>query len=54
MWQQHDCLFNVSCKTYRNRAAKEKSWAEVAVEVSYNAKMLCATETDWNISLLMT
>ncbi|XP_016373045.1 uncharacterized protein LOC107712335 [Sinocyclocheilus rhinocerous] len=30
MWQQHDCLFNVSSKLYHNRSDKEKSWGEIA------------------------
>ncbi|KAK7925262.1 hypothetical protein WMY93_007572 [Mugilogobius chulae] len=32
-WQLHECLYNVSCKTYHNRVEKEKAWAEIAAEL---------------------
>ncbi|TDH13772.1 hypothetical protein EPR50_G00036380 [Perca flavescens] len=32
MWQQHECLFNVSSKQYHNRDDKEKSWGEIAAD----------------------
>uniref|UniRef100_A0A1A8H8R2 MADF domain-containing protein n=1 Tax=Nothobranchius korthausae TaxID=1143690 RepID=A0A1A8H8R2_9TELE len=31
MWQQRECLYNVSCKAYHNRNDRERSWAELAV-----------------------
>uniref|UniRef100_A0A1A8JEE4 MADF domain-containing protein n=3 Tax=Nothobranchius TaxID=28779 RepID=A0A1A8JEE4_NOTKU len=30
MWQQRECLYNVSCKAYHNRNDRERSWAELA------------------------
>ncbi|KAF7200673.1 uncharacterized protein [Nothobranchius furzeri] len=30
LWQQRECLYKVSCRTYHNRNDKERSWAEIA------------------------
>ncbi|CAM4674260.1 unnamed protein product [Leuciscus chuanchicus] len=34
MWQQYECLFNVSSKEYHNRSDKEKSWGEIASDLN--------------------
>ncbi len=30
MWQEHECLFDISNEMYHNRAEKEKRWTEIA------------------------
>lgn len=30
LWQEHQCLFDVSDDLYHNRAEKEKRWTEIA------------------------
>ncbi len=30
LWQEHECLYDISTKMYYNRAEKEKRWTEIA------------------------
>ncbi|KAM9310164.1 uncharacterized protein KZ484_026107 isoform 1-T1 [Pholidichthys leucotaenia] len=30
LWRQHECLYNVSSKSYHNKAEKEKAWEQMA------------------------
>lgn len=29
LWQEHECLYDVSHEMYHNRAEKEKRWTEI-------------------------
>ena len=41
LWQEHQCLFNISCKNYHNRLAKEKSWNAIAQALGHQGEKTC-------------
>ncbi len=39
LWQEHECLYNVTSKTYHNRSDKEKSWVSIAEALNLSGKL---------------
>lgn len=34
LWQDHECLYNVSCRNYHIRTEKDRSWRDIAAALS--------------------
>ena len=47
LWQDHECLYNVSCKDYHNRYEKDKRWRQIASTLNIPGEIFQVITQRW-------
>lgn len=50
LWQERECLYNISSKDYHDRSKKESAWREISEELQLPSQYLLVYKTNHPIS----